>query len=157
MNKKQTIKNIALAATISGACLIGLSSISLDTREDYQGKQALKELGYSSASVSNARGAFRGFLHDQNWYYKFNAKEDFIKEIVKKRQFKAESIDSGGCSSMLSQKFGSEWLRPQDWWWNPKDFKTGTCYSNYESSPGNFTDLIYHPQSGTAFVYSHNN
>lgn len=157
--KSKIIKNIIVGlisiSIVSGIGLFILMIIFFylvfgDNLEEYRGKEALSRFGYPNAPVSDARGAFRGVLHEQNFYYRFNAKEDFIQKLIGEKELKEMTINSDTCQRMLNENLGRSW-------WNPKKLKVDKCYSDYSETNDAFNALIYHPNSGTTFWYYHNN
>ncbi|MBV6621367.1 MAG: hypothetical protein KI793_00170 [Rivularia sp. (in: Bacteria)] len=156
---RNLIIGFALITMISAIGVLGLIIFvfTADNVEEYESKQALSSLQirFGKKAISNARVATSSYWHDYNYYARFNAKADLIEKVINetknnRNELQEEPIDSKACQELLSEKI-------QRSWWNPQDFDVDKCYSDNQISPGSFSVLLYHPDSGTAFYYYHNN
>ena len=156
---KVIIIGIALATLVSGIGILILivTLWTADSLEEYEAKEALQslEIRLGKGNISNVRVATSTYWHHQNYYSRFNAKADFIEKIindteVSRYKLQEEPINSDTCQIILAENIKRSW-------WNPQDIDVDKCYSDNRASPGYFSVLFYHPDSGTAFYYHHNN
>ncbi len=128
-----------------------------DSLEEYEARQALQilKIRLGKGNISNARVATSTYWHQQHYYSRFNTKADFIEKVINNTEVSRYKLQEEPITSDTCQKILAENIKRS--WWNPQDFEVDKCYSDNKTSPGNFSVLLYHPDSGTAFYYHHNN